>query len=197
MSIAFIPTHPSRPALAVQYGDVSSMTRSCFTLLASTTIGSGRGVIFGKRRLGDAQLSGTDFVRVLVPARRAAVVSMVRGSLPCRRKNPRFTPRNPNQVVTVLRYEDRRPRRSCSTTHRASFVQGAILPVMAAEPTYGLPPAHSGWSGSMPGCIQALGMSCPDGATGWGFKVDIRTNRHNAGWINVPMAHVVVPSDVH
>src|SRR5262249_49123789 len=79
--------------LAVQYGDVSSMTRSCFTLLASTTIGSGRGVIFGKRRLGDAQLSGTDFVRVLVPARRAAVVSMVRGSLPCRRKNPRFTPR--------------------------------------------------------------------------------------------------------
>jgi len=113
MSIAFIPTHPSRPALAVQYGDVSSMTRSCFTLLASTTIGSGRGVIFGKRRLGDAQLSGTDFVRVLVPvpsSRGCRIDGAWQPSVPPE-KSKVHPPGNLNQVVTVLRYEDPRPRR--------------------------------------------------------------------------------------
>src|SRR5262249_7597542 len=36
-----------------------------------------------------------------------------------------------------------------------------------------------------------------EGATGWRVEVDNWTNGHNSRWINVPMAHVVMPLDVH
>src|SRR5262249_36300448 len=102
------------------------------------------------------------------------------------------------QMAGMIAYSDAFAARQTASTM-------AALPVAGRGPfyrrlhrmPYGGAPFGTCATQRFPMTSSTDGVAGSKAATGWGAKVDRRTNRHNAGWVDLTVAHIVVALDVH